>query len=423
MKIDLAVLIFGFFAFLIGALVGYLASRLRAQKGQGQIQALQAEVNQSKFAYEFMQKELAEKKALAQEIKKELEESFRMSSSEILEEKSKKLLELAHMSFKNETDLQEKTSAKREQQLQKEFKDLFLQIQTYQNKLNEFEKERERTLGLVEGQLKNIAETGTYLGQQTQSLKEALTKPNIRGRWGELQLKNCVEFAGMSEFCDFTTQEGFVENDKALKPDLIIRLPSGKRIIVDSKTPMDSYLKSIDEASEDQKKQFLKEHAQRLKAHIRELGSKRYFDAVGFESLDQVIMFLPNESFLYAALEADREIIEYALGHKVLIATPPTFIALLRAIHMGWGEHKVSQNVRQIYDQSKELQKRLQTFTDTFYKIEDFLQKSLDAFKKAKNSFEGRVLVQARRIESLEEGLEPSKEEPVALRPADDEIL
>src|SRR5690606_39234624 len=141
-------------------------------------------------------------------------------------------------------------------------------------------------------------------------------------------------------------------------------LPSGKRIIVDSKTPMDSFLKSIDEKDEVRRTQLLKDHAQRLKTHIRELGSKKYFEAVGFESLDQVIMFLPNESFLYAALEAQKDIIEYAVANKVLIATPPTFIALLRAIHMGWGEHKVSQNVRQIYEQSKELQKRLLTFTD-----------------------------------------------------------
>lgn len=391
--------------FLLGLTMGYLLSRLKFYKSTQEIEKLKSELAQSQFAHEFLQNELSEKKQLVLDIKRELEDSFRTTSAEVLEEKSKKLLEMAQLSFKNEVASQDKVTERREQHLQKEFKDLFAQIQTYQNKLNEFEKEREKTLGLVEGQLKYVAETGTYLSQQTQSLKEALTKPNIRGRWGELQLKNCVEFAGMSEFCDFSTQEEFIEDDKSLKPDLIVRLPSGKRIIVDSKTPMDSYLKSVDENNEDLKKQHIKDHAQRLKTHIRELGSKKYFEAVGFESLDQVIMFLPNESFLYAALEADKEIIEYALKNKVLITTPPTFIALLRAIHMGWGEHKVSQNVRQIYNQSKELQKRLQTFTETFLKIEDHLQKSLDTFKKARNSFESRVLVQARKIESLDQGM------------------
>lgn len=392
-------------AFLVGLVVGFLLAKLNQAQALKQVDVLKSELAQAQFAHEFLQNELSEKKQLVLDIKRELEESFRMTSAEVLEEKSKKLLELAHLSFKNEVASQDKVTERREMHLQKEFKDLFEQIQTYQNKLNEFEKEREKTLGLVEGQLKYVAETGTYLSQQTQSLKEALTKPNIRGRWGELQLKNCVEFAGMSEFSDFTTQEEFTEDDKLLKPDLIVRLPSGKRIIVDSKTPMDSYLKSVDESNEDLKKQHLKDHAQRLRAHVRELGSKKYFEAVGFESLDQVIMFLPNESFLYAALEADKEIIEYAIKNKVLIATPPTFIALLRAIHMGWGEHKVSQNVKQIYDQSKELHKRLQTFTETFYKIEDHLQKSLDVFKRARNSFESRVLVQAKKIESLDQGL------------------
>lgn len=397
-------------AFLVGVVIGFLVSKIKNMNSNQNVDQLKAELAQLQFAHDFLQKELSEKKQLVVDIKRELEESFRMTSAEVLEEKSKKLLELAQLSFKNEVMSQDKVTERREQHLQKEFKDLFSQIQTYQNKLNEFEKEREKTLGLVEGQLKYVAETGTYLSQQTQSLKEALTKPNIRGRWGELQLKNCIEFAGMSEFSDFTTQEEFIEDEKSLKPDLIVRLPSGKKIIVDSKTPMDSYLKSIDETNEDLKKQHIKDHAQRLRAHIRELGSKKYFEAVGFESLDQVIMFLPNESFLYAALEADKEIIEYAIKNKVLIATPPTFIALLRAIHMGWGEHKVSQNVRQIYDQSKELQKRLQTFTETFYKIEDHLQKSLDVFKRARNSFESRVLVQAKKIESLDQAIGLDKE-------------
>lgn len=390
---------------LLGLVIGYLFSLQKSKQSsellKTQAIGLQAELSQSQFAQEFLQKELEEKKQLAQELKVELTETFKLTSSEILEEKSKKLLELAHMSFKNETDAHEKNSERREQVMQKEFRDLFSQIQTYQTKLNDFEKEREKTLGLVEGQLQNIATTGTYLSQQTQSLKDALSKPNIRGRWGEVQLKNCVELAGMSEFCDVNYQQEF-RDEKILRPDMIVKLPGGKRIIVDAKTPMDFYLKYIDETNETLKPQHLEQHAKRLKAHIRELGSKAYNEAVGVESLDYVVMFLPNESFLFAAVEAQKDIVEYALTNKVLITTPPSLVALLRAVHVGWGEYKVAENAKLIYNYSKELHKRLMTFSKGFMSVEQQMERSLETFRKSKNSFERNVLSQARRIESLE---------------------
>lgn len=415
-----------FVGILSGFIVGYFLS-LKKNKTMNdnlktQILTLQGEMAQAQFAQNFLQKELEEKKALAQELKQELTETFKLTSSEILEEKSKKLLELAHMSFKNETQAHEKNSERREQVMQKEFRDLFTQIQTYQNKLNEFEKEREKTLGLVEGQLKNIATTGTYLGQQTQSLKDALARPNIRGRWGELQLKNCIELAGMSDFCDVSFQEEFKEDSKILRPDMIVRLPTGKRIIVDAKTPMEFYLKYIDETNEILKPQHLEQHAKRLKTHIRELGSKAYNEAVGVESLDYVVMFLPNESFLFAAIEAQKDIIEYALANKVLITTPPSLVALLRAIHVGWGEYKVTENARLIYNYSKELQKRLMTFSKGFLSVEQQLERSLETFRKSKNNFERSVLSQARRIESLEDLGEGKIQEKEHLEPLPDSV-
>ncbi len=391
---------------LIGFVLGFLINQFYNLKKHNSLkndfESLSQEHQKQIFKNEFLNQEIESRKTLAQDLSRELEELFKIKSAEVLEDKTKKLLELADDNFKRESNAQGEILKKRDDVFRKELQFLFDQLKGYQTTLGTFEKEREKTLGWVENQLKNIIDSNTQLGLQTQSLKEALSKPNVRGRWGELQLKNCIELAGMSDFCDVDFQQEFKENDKVYRPDMIVKLPSGKRIIVDAKTPMEFYLKYIDESNEQLKAQHLENHAKRLKTHIRELGSKTYNEAVGAESLDYVVMFLPNESFLFAALEAQRDIIEYALANKVLITTPPSLVALLRAIHMGWGEYKVTENAKLIYDYSKELQKRLMTFAKGFLSVEQQLEKSLDTFRTAKNSFQTRVLAQARKIESLE---------------------
>lgn len=387
---------------LIGWLGHYLWSKTKVAQLEERLQLLKQDNQNLLFKTEFLSQELEARKTLAQDLSRELEELFRIKSAEVLEEKTEKLLKLADDNFKRESNSQGEILKKRDEVFRNELKFLFEQIQTYQTTLGSFEKDREKTLGSVESQIKNIIESNTLLGQQTMSLKDALARPNVRGRWGELQLKNCIELAGMSDFCDVDFQQEF-KDEKVFRPDMIVRLPSGKRIIVDAKTPMEFYLKYIDEPSEQIKSQYLDQHAKRLKTHIRELGSKAYNEAVGAESLDYVVMFLPNESFLFAAIEAQKDIIEYALANKVLIATPPSLVGLLRAAHMGWGEYKVTENAKLIYDYSKELQKRLMTFAKGFLSVEQQLEKSLETFRTAKNSFQTRVLSQARRIESLED--------------------
>jgi DNA recombination protein RmuC len=401
------ILIWAAIGLFLGFIIGMLVSNFYQKKEKLNLQANLAQLEQENqklnFKSEFLGQELESRKTLAQDLSRELEELFRIKSSEVLEEKTKQLLVLADDNFKRESTSQGEILKKRDEVFRQELKFLFEQIQTYQNTLGSFEKEREKTLGSVESQIKNIIDSNTMLGQQTQSLKDALARPNVRGRWGELQLKNCIELAGMSDFCDVDFQQEFKEDEKVFRPDMIVKLPSGKRIIVDAKTPMEFYLKYIDETNEQLKVQYLDQHAKRLKTHIRELGSKAYNEAVGAESLDYVVMFLPNESFLFAAIEAQKDIIEYALANKVLITTPPSLVALLRAIHMGWGEYKVTENAKLIYDYSKELQKRLMTFAKGFLSVEQQLEKSLETFRTAKNSFQTRVLSQARRIESLED--------------------
>lgn len=391
-----------FLGLILGLLISYFWHRKENLNLKSKINYLDLENQKINFKTEFLSEELEARKTLAQDLSKELEELFRIKSSEVLEDKTHKLLQIADDNFKRESSAQGEILKKRDDVFRQELKFLFDQLQTYQKTLGTFENQREKTLGSVETQIKNIIDSNTLLSEQTKSLKEALARPNVRGRWGELQLKNCIELAGMSDFCDVDFQQEF-KDEKTFRPDMVVKLPSGKRIIVDAKTPMEFYLKYIDETNEVLKVQYLDQHAKRLKIHIRELGSKAYNEAVGVESLDYVIMFLPNESFLFAAIEAQKDIIEYALANKVLITSPPSLVALLRAIHMGWGEYKVTENAKLIYDYSKELQKRLMTFAKGFLSVEQSLEKSLETFRVAKNSFQSRVLTQAKRIESLED--------------------
>lgn len=386
----------------IGVLFAALYFRRKRAQDFLKIRNLESHLKKYQFENEFLRKELDLKKNLTQELSRELEQQLKIMTSEVLEEKSKRLLELAQSNFKNESVAQNELLKKRDEALQKDFKFLFDQIGKYQSELNTFEKERNKTLGSVESQVKNIIESNRLLNRQTQSLKEALTRPNLRGRWGEIQLKNCIQMAGMSEFCDVNFQQEFKQNEKTIRPDMVIQLPSGKKIIVDAKTPMEFYLKHIDEKDEALREQYLQTHAKHLKNHIRDLSSKRYSEFVGLESLDYVVLFLPNESFLFAAVEAQKDIVEYALNLKILIATPPSFVALLRAIHLGWGEHRINQNAKWIYEYSKELQKRLIKFSEHFSSLENHLEKGLDLFRKVKSSFNSRVLPQARKIESVE---------------------
>lgn len=274
-------------------------------------------------------------------------------------------------------------------------------LNQYQQQLGLLEKDRVRAFQSIDTELKRVTEAQLALSKETGALKDALKKPHVRGRWGEVQLKNCIELAGMSEHADVSFQD-FTTDDEGARhiPDMIVRMPGGRRVIVDAKTPIDAFLNSLEAPTEEIRKTEMLRHGKHVKEHVKKLSARAYTDVVK-ESADFTVMFLPNESFLYAALEAEPDIVEFALQKKVLITTPPTLIGLLKVIRYGWNEQKLAENAMKISEAGNELHKRLVDFIDSFMNVGKHLDKARDEFEKGKMRLESRVLVQARRFETL----------------------
>ena len=285
-------------------------------------------------------------------------------------------------------------------------------LDEYRRELDELEKARSSSYQKVDHELQKVIEISSQLSKETSALKNALTRPHVRGRWGEMQLKNCVELAGMSEHSDVTFQDYQQGNEgDILIPDLTVRMPGGRFIVVDAKTPIDAFINSL-EATEDLVRQTeLKRHGKHVKEHIKKLSTRGYAQSLD-ESADFVVMFLPNEAFLYAALETEPDLMEYALQKKVLVATPPTLIGLLKVIRYGWNEEKLAENAARISEAGKELHKRLCDFVEAYTNVGKHLDKAQSEYKTGLTRLQSRVIVQAKRLESL--GAKSHKELPEA---------
>ncbi len=262
--------------------------------------------------------------------------------------------------------------------------------------VRELERAREGAYGSLQEQLAELRKTHTKLQETTATLTQALRSPTVRGRWGEMELRRVVEMAGMTKHVAFDEQ---APTDTG-RPDLIAHLPNGGVLPVDAKAPFDSYLKAAESLDEAQRKAHLESHARAMRERIRELGQKQYWDQ--FESTpDFVVMFVPNEACLGAAFEADAALLEYAIEKKVLICSPVTLLALLRAVAYGWQQHQVTENAIRIAQEGRELYTRLAVFADRFRELGESLNKSIDRYNRAVGSFDRRLAPAARRFEEL----------------------
>jgi DNA recombination protein RmuC len=241
---------------------------------------------------------------------------------------------------------------------------------------------------------------------ETRRLIDALKRPGVRGRWGELQLKRVVELAGMIEHCDFEEQQTLTaagENDRRMRPDVIVRLPGGKRVVIDAKAPLDAYLRALEAPDEASRQLMLLDHAKQVRTHLTQLSGKGYAAHVQ-PGPDFVVMFLPGEMFFSAALEQDPSLIEFGIGleQRVIPASPTTLIALLRAVAYGWQQEAVARDARQIAESGRRLYEAVSKLAEHFDRLGTKLRGSVDAYNEAIGSLEGNVLVKARRFKDLQ---------------------
>jgi DNA recombination protein RmuC len=375
---------------LLGALLGWLVAYMLQQKRMIR-----------------MQTRLRMEHAATERALEDVEQRFASLSTEALQKNHKAFINLAIENLGKFQRGAEASLQQREQSVENMVKPIREALDKTERQAQLMEKIRHQAYGALSQQIKTLAESQKYLQGETRNLVQALRRPEVRGQWGEITLKRLVELAGMVEHCDFYEQEHSSSGDKAIRPDMVIRMPANREVVIDVKTPLDAYLSAVEATDENHRIAFLHRHMINVRQRVKELSSKNYWGQFK-KTPDFVILFIPGDQFLSAALDQDHNLLEYAMSQKVILSTPTSLVALLRAIAYGWRQELLTENAEKIRLLGEEMYQRLATFSEHLSKVGRSLDTSVGHYNRAVGSFQSNLIPAASKFAEM--GIKARKE-------------
>jgi len=386
---------------IIGLLIGVIASwYFLSKKHNEQKNDLEERLSFEKEERIKTQSELQAAKNVHDEVYKNMKNNLDLLTSKSIQENNKNFMQLAQVTMDKYFEKADNTASKKENEIINVLKPIKEKLDKQEDLVKAFQSNSDKTFGSLKNYIEELNKSQNDLSKETRLLSSALKSPRVRGRWGEIGLKRIIDFSGMSEFCDYEEQTNINTDDGRLRPDLVVNLPDNKKIIVDSKVPLNAYLEAIETSDEALQNSFLEKHAKAVQNHVKILSSKAYWSQ--FEgSADFVVLYMEVEPAFAAALQQNKNLITDAIQNKIVFATPTTLITLLQTVAYSWKQHKATENAIEIWHSTKESYNRIAIFTEHLQKIGLDIDKLSKTFNQAVGSWEHRVEPGLRKIQEL----------------------
>jgi len=390
---------------IIGLIIGFLFGKFWIEsqlklKYQKQLRQLENQWNEEKLKYAQTQSDLNTEKQLNKLVNDQLKDTFEALAAKVSRSNNQTFIELAKETMNGLIVKAEEDYTHRSESINKLIAPLKESLDKHEKLVVDFQKGNNEAIGSLKSYLEELAKSQKSLEKETGALVTALKSPKVRGRWGEIGLKRIVEFSGMSHYCDFEEQVSTNTEEGQMRPDMIVNLPENRRIVVDSKLPLNAYLNALESENDTDKKQFLKDHAKAVSTHMKNLSAKAYWSQFD-NTIDFVVLYIEVESAFSAALSENHHLIIEGLKNRIVYATPTTLISLLQTVAFSWKQQKAGENAHKIIQSSRDLQERIAAFNEFLNKIGQNLNMLVKTYNQSIGSWEGRVLPGVKKMEEL----------------------